>query len=265
MIISSKNDLISEIKIYHNQLGRRPTKYDSNALNYYSKKYFGSWNNLMEASGYKVKRFQTAQIPSLENPDLYYFLGLLITDGHLTQEYDSNKVCLYTSYMAELALISKLAYNLFNYKVSVRPRRYGFNKLINNEITISSKPLVDFFHNTFNVPIGDKSLIIEMPNMPSSKLFLSNLIRGIIDGDGHVPHSRHGNLKISSGSEKFLYQLKDKFSFLEINVKNPKFGSTCFELYIPKEYCSKLYEILYNNTNFYYPRKKHNWEQILNT
>ena len=139
------------------------------------------------------------------------------------------------------------------------------DKLINNEITISSKPLVDFFHNTFNVPIGDKSLIIEMPNMPSSKLFLSNLIRGIIDGDGHVPHSRHGNLKISSGSEKFLYQLKDKFSFLEINVKNPKFGSTCFELYIPKEYCSKLYEILYNNTNFYYPRKKHNWEQILNT
>ena len=128
----NREELIQKIKELHKELGRRPKKRDNNSLSRYSRLIFGSWNKLMEAAGYTVKFYQKPKIPKKLTPHLAYFLGILITDGHLQYNCPPKKapsymIQLYTSYEEERELLLKLIEELFGYKSSVRHKLYGFN------------------------------------------------------------------------------------------------------------------------------------------
>ncbi|MBW2992111.1 hypothetical protein KY345_02735 [Candidatus Woesearchaeota archaeon] len=226
----SKKELIKKAIKLGNKLDRKPKKRDSSNLNYYARKLFGSWNNLMLAAGYNVRCHQNIRYPKL-NKKFAYFLGLLVTDGHI--QYDESnkkyKVAIYTSYIQEKDLIIKLIKDLFNYNAGISSRIYGFNKKPNYEIRISSKKLANILINRFNIPAGNKSLSIVFPKIIKNggKEIKKSFLRGIIDGDGSISNK---TIKIASGSIRFLEDVKDSLSQLNIScgriIKDNKLTST---------------------------------------
>lgn len=256
-----KNILIKDLRKLHRNLSRRPTRHDNNSLYQKSRKYFGSWNKMMENAGYKVKYYQYPKIPSKLTQDLSYFLGLIITDGHL-QNKSKYGIYLYTSYEEEKDMILNLIKGLFDYRAYLVFRKFGFNKRINIQIAINSKKLVNCLNKKFDIPTGNKSLIVRVPKiiLNSNRENKINFLRGVIDGDGHITQS---SVHISSGSYLFLLDLK-KLLFdikIECNAKIEK-RRTCYVLHLNKTESKKLYYLCYNNAKYFYPRKK---EKLLRT
>lgn len=96
-----KNEVVEQIKVLSKE--KTITKRYSNTLNYYAKKYFSSWNNAIKIAGFNPNR-GTQEINFVkENKDFYYFLGLMITDGHISIDTKNGKykISVYTSYEKE--------------------------------------------------------------------------------------------------------------------------------------------------------------------
>ena len=110
----SKQELINIVKSLYKNAGSIPQKRDDNNLNYYAKKVFGSWNKLIQAAGFDVKFYQKITCIRVDE-NFAYFIGLLVTDGHIV--YDSTnkkyKANLYTSYPEEKNMIFNLIKNYF--------------------------------------------------------------------------------------------------------------------------------------------------------
>ena len=254
-----KRDLIKEIKYLHSQLGRRPTRHDRSSLYYRARKYFGSWNKLMEEAGYRIRPIQYIEEIKLDK-NFAYFLGLVITDGHIVCNLKKKayKVAIYTSYAKERDLIIKLIKNLFNYNSGIRSRKYGFNKRINYEIRINSKKLVNFLVRDLRIPFGNKSSIVRVPDkikQNDDKMIKKSFLRGVIDGDGSIILG--WGIKIASGSSKFLVDLK--YLLKELDVKTGSIHkhrkANTYTLNINnKEGINKI-KTIYNN-EISYPRKK---------
>jgi len=259
----NKNKLILDVKNLEKELGKRPTRHHNSSLYRKSRKYFGSWNKMMEKAGYKVRYYQYPKIPKKLTPDLSYFLGLTITDGHIRNHRTHYGIYLYTSYLEEITLIVKLIKNLFNYNANIyRKKKFGFNKRFNFQITINSKALVDCLNEKFNMPIGNKSLIVRVPEIitNSDNEIVSNFIRGVIDGDGHITQK---TVHISSGSYLFLIDIKSLFSkfLIDCNAKIER-KKTCYVLNLNTHESNLIYHICYEKAKYYYQRKR---EKFLKT
>ncbi|MDP7141247.1 MAG: LAGLIDADG family homing endonuclease [Candidatus Woesearchaeota archaeon] len=260
----SKNELIKRVKILENKLNRKPKKRDDNTLYCYSRKLFGSWNNLMKSAGYKVIYYQKINFMDL-NEDSAYFLGLLITDGHIyfNKKIKNYKVAIYTSYPEEKEMILKLIQHLFSYTPGISSRRYGFNKKPNYEIRISSKKLAEIIISEYEIPAGPKSLIVDIPKkiMDNSIKIRIAFLRGVIDGDGSIQPNQ---IKINSGSEKFIRSLKELLISLTISsgkiYKSKK--SETFELKIATRKNIKKLKSIYNTNKFVYLRKKEQIDKV---
>ncbi len=261
----SKEELIAQVIKLNITLSRRPKKRDNSSLNYHAKKKFGSWNKLMQEAGFKVKFYQN--INKIEfNEDFAYFLGLVITDGHIV--YDRNKgkykVGLYTSYPEEKEMLLKFIRFLFDYDAGVSSRMYGFNKRPNYEIRIASKNLVEFLVNKFEIFAGAKSLKVKVPKIiinSDDKRIKGAFLRGVIDGDGSILKK---SIKIASGSKKFLLDIKKLLATMEINssnvIRDNRITNT-FAIRIGSRVMKKLYELLYfSKDTYHYPRKRMLWK-----
>ncbi len=263
----NSDKVIHDIKILEKKLKRRPCKRDSSLLYSMSRKFFGSWNNAMKAAGYSIKELQYINSKIKITPNICYFVGLVITDGHIQITQKKNyKVMLFTSYKNEKDMIVSLIHHLFNYQPLVRPKKYGWNKRVNYEIQISSKSLVNYLTTKFDIPAGNKSNSIRVPKFffNTSKTNLISFLRGIIDGDGGISENAF-KVSISSGSLLFLQDLKNIFIKLNLNSGSARSaGGNTFEIgFYKKSEITKLYEILYP-ANFYYQRKKAALENLFN-
>lgn len=254
----SKNELIKQVIILRDKLNRKPMKRDNASLNYYARKLFGSWNNLMKSVGYNVKFYQKIN-PIKLNEDFAYFLGLLITDGHIyyNKYYKRYKVAIYTSYPEEKEMIIELIKSLFNYNPGLTSRMYGFNKKPNYEIRITSKNLAKIIIDDFDIPSGAKSLIVGLPNkiIESSSEIKMAFLRGVIDGDGSISGK---SLKIASGSIKFLEGIKELLNQLNIssgNIIKDNKNTNTFSVRISKYEDLIKFKSIYNG-EYYYKRKK---------
>ena len=265
-----KEELIRQVKKLHKKLGRRPTKHDDQRLYHKSRKIFGYWNKLMEAAGYEVKYKQYPKIPNELNEDLAYFLGVLITDGHLQwqnkNERHSAQYCvqLYTSYEEEKVMLLKLIKELFEYKAFIRSKKYGWNKRINHEFHINSKELVEYLNKRFKIPTGKKSSIIRIPEVISNNIeeVKSNFLRGVIDGDGSI--KKNVGIELSSSSELFLEDIKLLLDSLSINSRKISKGKTCYIMSLGRiENLTRLYELCYKDQRYCYPRKLRSLETII--
>jgi len=257
-------ELTTELKMLESTLGRRPQKRDSATLNYRARKKFGSWNNFMIASGYDVHIYQEVT-PANLNETYGYFIGLLITDGHIRYSKSKDyKIALYTSYDDEKWLIVEFIKNLFNYKAAITKRKYGFNKKENYEIRISSKKLADELMIKFQIPHGPKSLKVKVPeiikngNIEIKKAF----IRGVIDGDGCISEKC---IKITSGSIDFLNEMIELLKEFEIHAgkitKDRKTGMA-FSIRICRYQDRLRIKEMYNSSRWYYKRKKEKIDKI---
>jgi hypothetical protein len=261
----NKKLIIEEIHRLHKKMYRRPVKRDSSLLYQLSRKYFGSWNSLMRHSGYDVKNIQKIDVPSL-SPNFCYFIGLIISDGHLAINKKRYSVKIATSYDDEKDMICFLIKKLFSYKPTIRKRKYGWNVFTNYEIIISSKNLLYFLNKTFKIPIGAKSKIVRIPKLffKTYKENIGSFIRGIIDGDGSVSEGNQ-DISISSGSILFLTDMKkllDNMSIESGKINKDKNNVFNLRMSSKSKNLKKLYSILYPS-RFYYPRKKLAWDKLL--
>jgi len=262
-----KEELIEELTLLSKKFNRRPVKRDDERLCQRVRKHFGSWNNGLEKGGFEIKRKQMPQTPDIEKNELYYFLGLLITDGHIVYNRGKNyQLKLYTSYKEEKEMIIKLIHNLFDYKASVRERKTEFSDRINYEVYISSKELCKFIVDFSKIPSGAKSTNVKVPDLlfKSNNHQIGNFIRGVIDGDGTI--LKNPLLKVVSGSKEFLFGLKELLN--KIEIKSGKIYQERKNLYsvwiYGKDNLKKLKEVLYKNYNsFCYLRKRRKWEQYI--
>lgn len=254
----SKTELIKQVISLEHELNRKPMKRDNISLNYYARKLFGSWNNLMKAAGYEVRFYQ--KIDSIKfNGNFAYFLGLLITDGHIYYNKDLKcyKVAIYTSYFEEKEMLLKLIKDLFNYNAPVTSRMHGFNKRPNYEIRIDSKNLAVILINDFDIPSGAKSSKISIPkkikNGPTQ--FKRDFLRGIIDGDGSLSKQ---SIRIYSECARYLLELKDLLKQLNVSsgsVRSSKKNTKVFVITISKHQDLLKIKSIYN-AEYCYKRKK---------
>lgn len=264
-MLKSKEEVLIRLKSLQHDLERRPKKRDDNSLYSMSRKYFGSWNKMMEGAGYKCKYCQKPKIPKRFLPSFYYFLGLVTTDGHIQYNRDKTwyNTSLYTSEREEVNLILNLIKNLFDYNSSVRKRKTCFSRRPNYQINISSKNVCEFLHKT-GIPYGAKSYTIRLPLLVQncSEGDFWHYLRGVFDGDGCIIFSGYNNtFKISSGSLKFIEDIKNKFENYGIySSKMSQQKKNVWELKVcTKADIVKLYNFLYKNAEFYYPRKRRKW------
>jgi len=250
-------------------LGRTPVKRDDEILYQTVRRYFGSWNNLLNQKKISFKEFQKPNLPNVDDGRFFYFLGLLITDGHIeiTRGKKHNyQIKIYTSYEDEKEMILELIKYLFNYRASVRERRMGFGKKLNYEIYISSRVLCEFITNNIKIPSGNKSQIIRVPNITfkSKEDKIASFLRGVIDGDGSI--LKTGAMKIVSGSEGFLKDIK--FLLAKLNIKSGKLSKDkngVYTLWVCgkdglKNLGSQLY---YLESMMFYKRKRDVWKQYI--
>lgn len=221
----------------------------------------------MEVAGYKVDRNQTVRLPRLSS-DLFYLIGLLVTDGHIQYKRgEVYKVMFFTSYPEERKIIASLIERLFHYKPLIREKKYGWNKLTNFEIQISSKILAEFMMQRFDIPYGNKSKSVRVPKIvfKMSSGYIKNFVRGVIDGDGSVGGEKYRAVTITSGSILFLKDILKLCKTLDIEFGSIKKSSkNVWSVGIfSKDKIKKLYNSIYNS-NYYYRRKKLAIQRILN-
>lgn len=259
-----KKKIINALKELENKLKRRPAKKDSSNLYHLSRKYFGSWNNLLKEAGYKIREIQRPTIHKSERDKLYYLLGLLNTDGHIQFQKEGGKyrILFFTSELEEKEIILKLIKQLFEYNASVRAKKTGFSKRLNYEIYISSKEICEFLHD-LGMPYGAKSKTIRMPkSLIENRRDIWNYMRGVFDGDGSIIFTKYGCLfKISGGSEKFIQDIYEVFKKDMPSARVTHEREDIWELKITnKEDILKLYNLIYKNADYFYPRKKIKWQ-----
>ncbi len=172
---------------------------------------------------------------------------------------------IYTSEKEEVELLLNLVLKIFNYKSSVRPRKTGFSNRVNYEIYISSKKIAIFL-NSLGIPFGAKSYNITVPKIiyDCQEDHFWHYFRGLFDGDGSIIFQGYNSLlKIASGSEKFLNQLKDMLSSSGFKTfKVSKQDKNVWALRTnTKSEIKKIHELIYKNALFYYPRKKLKWDK----
>lgn len=259
--MDKEDNVLVLLKQLHQKLGRRPTKWDDSRLYCLSRKHFGTWNKMMEAAGYPVHWKQEAIIPSEVTPEFAYFMGIVITDGHVQDSKKKNGqdyccVQLSTSYPAEVKVLTKLSQSLFNYKPLVREKLYSYNVRINHELHISSKLLVKYLES-LGIPSGNKSFRVRIPKciINGTNELKFSFLRGIIDGDGAIKIP-DGQIAIGSRSYTFLEDVTEIYKSLNI-----KPGKICqdrngFLLRVSNQSAIKeIYQKCYKNSIFYYPRK----------
>jgi hypothetical protein len=132
----------------------------------------------------------------LNNDDIsYYLLGAFITDGCVSKK---NNVVTITSvdqdWIKNIANILAPNNNIYLYK-----KKYYQLNLCNKEIK-------QWFIENCCVP--NKSLTVQLPNIP--KKYISDFIRGCIDGDGTLSlYKKRAICRLYSSSKDFLLAAKD--------------------------------------------------------
>ena len=176
-----------------------------------------------------------------------YILGLIFSDGHIKE----NTISIYQNKISSGHLLNKISERLTgsfdNVKVSISNTKL-------NILTLNSKELVDFVLKLGGINKGKKSCTIELPNIPSDKVW--SFVCGYFDGDGSFKYNyKYPEISITSNSENML---RDIAGIWEVNYtgkdKISASGNKALDI------CGKMYE----NVSFRHTKKYEYFMDILN-
>jgi len=135
-------------------------------------------------------------LPSVLNQELAEFVGIVIGDGHLAHQIRK------TSKFYSLRISCNLTEDVSHFNLVINPI---FEKLFNSSLSIiqskgknyfiavkCSKSIVQFLNVNFNIPIGNKTCNISMPEniIQSERGILASFIRGLADTDFSLSFKR---------------------------------------------------------------------------
>ncbi len=142
----------------------------------------------------------------IEGANLWYLVGLITSDGCLSK--DGRHIDITSKNYEFLSSIK----NQFSFTNKIC-NKYNSVGDLNYHIQLTNRSLYEFLLSVGLSPC--KSLIIETVDVPAN--YFCDFLRGLIDGDGGIQrwvHHTNGreqwNLRVSSGSMKFLIWLKNK-------------------------------------------------------
>lgn len=188
----------------------------------------------------------------IEGPNLWYLVGLITSDGCLSSDgrhidITSSDYEFLSSIKSQFGLINKIG-DKYN---SVGDLNYHFQ--------LANRSLYDFLLSIGLTPC--KSLTIGAVNVPVN--YFCDFLRGLIDGDGGIQRWIHRtnrreqwNLRVSSGSRKFLAWLRNKIEKV-MGVKGRLYseGETRFRLKYGKMAARIIAEKCYYKGAFALKRK----------
>lgn len=199
-------------------------------------------------SSYNQRNVKNNPFEDLDNRDVQYWLGMLATDGALS----NNRIT--------LSLDSKDDQHIMKFKSFINcnlPVKYIRNKKYNSSMCafqFRSKPVFDYLHSIGITVNKSFTLDLKIP-------ITWDLLRGIIDGDGSITifKSKKGKsfcaIDISTVSKKFAFQLHDFINDNNINCKLYFYGNQYIITVRNFTNCKMLVEKLYNNADTYLERK----------
>ena len=190
---------------------------------------------------------------NIDTPNKAYFLGLIFTDGSVTDETDkqsqlrlelkASDVNLLEKYREELGITSKLTYS----------------KRKNNESflsTVRSNKIVRDL-NKYGIIKNKTYLTDKLPEVP--KDLEKDFLRGLIDGDGSIyPNQNYYRINFTSYSKNICNDfllLCEKVSGMKI-VNKPTLNGKSYRVTLTKkDLVKKLITSCYKDAEMYLPRK----------
>lgn len=138
------------------------------------------------ASFYKLKKqlkhsFNRTKFYDATDPHIWYFAGLLVTDGYFPKDYDACTISLYGE--SEQQLLEEMK----SYYSSTQPVvTYVKNNKAACYWQVSDFGLQEFFTRVFNLVTRDKTFKAEVPIKFPNEDCAKAYVRGCLDGDGYV-------------------------------------------------------------------------------
>lgn len=213
---------------------------------------------------YKTENPKTVNIVNTENPNFYYLIGLIATDGHIqwpgcTPSSKAYRVIIELN-QKDLYLLERLQ-NEFGGKI-ISTKSNCKKWIIHNMNFIHYlRDIVNMSHNkSLNLDISVWFNTLTTDN----KL---HFLLGVIDGDGSILLNKMRNntkqlrLRIYSGSKNFLIPIKDFLHDGFINSVNEHNHSFCANGIIAQKILNMIYE---KRTDLFLKRKYdiyHNYSQ----
>ncbi|MBT2278856.1 LAGLIDADG family homing endonuclease [Priestia megaterium] len=205
-----------------------------------------------------------------ESGELYYFLGLLLTDGTISR---AGRV--------EIGLIDKdviewIAEKL-ELKTSINKISSGKSYVVGRKLKKPSKPIyrISFLNQEATQLLKEygvepnKTYTVKFPKIIPN-VFIADLIRGIFDGDGGISLSKYKtkngdstrcHIHFSSASEDFIKGIKQNIELLiggnrKITIRKKGTSILYIFQFSKREDVIKFLELMYRNDAFGMGRKK---------
>lgn len=152
------------------------------------------------------------------SPEMYYFMGLVATDGYISLKTNRISIRLRNQGAKEL-LNSLKEYFEFSGNVRVYDRT-------DYDLTITSKELIDFLSQN-NIKGDNKTFSVRVPDYFPDEDCARLFLRGVLDGDGNIHLTKHPSGKIKNyefrivtGSLGFMEGLQKLFKQY-LNIETP--------------------------------------------
>lgn len=201
-----------------------------------------------------MKRFFDLKFFKRPSPELSYFLGFYMADGHMTKRLDCISFGLSYKDIEILQFFKKILNSTHNIGI-----REQYNKKYKKyykrcRLDIGSKELVRILNKDFKIPQKKTGNEI-IPKI--AKFFMWDFIRGVFDGDGSITSNGGGlTFNICSASKSFLEKIMKFIGCGSINPKKP-----IWNYRIGTEHIIKIKDLIYNKECFTLKRKK---DKIIN-
>lgn len=201
-----------------------------------------------------------------ESHNMAYILGLLASDGNISNKGNKIKIALSATDKEILEKIQKELQStrpLYEYETS---QGYKVVELIFNSEKIKKK-LAEY-----NI-VPNKSLTLKPPLKLNEK-YIIDYIRGFFDGDGSIAktgyQSRGIEFRIVSASKNILQFFETYFythynqSLSHIYLRKKQEGyAQLYDLRYSTNFSKQLYDIMYTPDSLYLKRKKDKYKQLL--
>lgn len=215
-------------------------------------------NNIKIRTASEARRFiDLNDIKSKEGTsDFDYFLGLLATDGCIT----NNRIIL--DFSKENKELLDYWNEFLGNKCNITCSIHKVFKVPQYRIAFKNKEVADYL-GTFGI-VPNKTFQLHL------KYINWDVLRGIIDGDGCVLHRNNDKtvaIGITSGCKEFLEQIKDFYTSFGINSylkESSRNKNPTYDLYVYKTSdILIIYEHLYKNAHYFLKRKESKFGSLL--
>lgn len=129
--------------------------------------------------------------------DLAYFVGLVLTDGHLMKRQKS------VEFFNNDRRLSNVFFSLCSKLFETTPREYADSRSPMIRLRANSNLAYDLL-NRLGIPIGNKSRTVRLPELiaKSPRRIIAAFLAGCIEGDGNIAKVT-GKQRLATGSREF--------------------------------------------------------------